>query len=153
MTEQTQSALPGAESPADGQTVPGQGKDSGESQKGSESPKGNREARYRVERNEAREALAAAQARIEAIQTREVERLAGKHLAQPADLFALSGKTLADLLDDNGDVDAERVAEVAAAVLAARPGLRPNARLVDLTQGLGGNPPKTKPSFDDLFKR
>lgn len=153
MTEQTQSALPGAESPADGQTVPGQGKDSGDSQNGSQGKLNAEAAKYRVRAREAETALAAAQARIEAMQTREVERLAGKHLAQPADLFALSGKTLADLLDDNGDVDAERVAEVAAAVLAARPGLRPNDRLVDLTQGLGGNPPKTKPSFDDLFKR
>ncbi|WP_423296958.1 hypothetical protein BB736_008360 [Mycobacterium avium subsp. hominissuis] len=41
-----------------------------------------------MERNEAREALAQAQARIEQFQLREVERFAGD-LAQPSDLLEM----------------------------------------------------------------
>ncbi|SOJ53581.1 hypothetical protein MSIMFB_01081 [Mycobacterium simulans] len=113
---------------------------------------GNKEARYRVERNEAREALAAAQSQIAALQAREVERLAGGHLSAPRDLLTLSGKTLADLLTDDGDVDPDKVEAVAVEVLAARPGLRPNARLIDPTQGHGSPPGKGHPSFVDLLR-
>jgi hypothetical protein len=120
---------------------------------GSEAPKGNREARFRQERNEAREALSQAEVRIAAMQTREVERLAAEHLAQPGDLFTLSGKALADLLDDDGNVDPEAVAEAAADVLASRPGLRPNVRYVDHSQGSGNDRPRrAELSFNDLFK-
>lgn len=116
-----------------------------------EAPRGNREARYRVERNEAREALATATARIEAMQTREVERLAGAHLSVPGDLLTLSGKTLADFLDEAGEINPERVEEAAKEVLAARPGLRPNDPAVDRTQGLG-HTPKASPSWSALLK-
>lgn len=147
-TDQDPTADPGAQIDGEPQTQAPEGTDAGEA------PKANREARYRVERNEARQALSAAEARIEAMQSREVERLAGAHLAQPGDLLTLSGKTLADFLDENGEVDAELVAEVAADVLAARPGLRPNARAVDPSQGTGNDGPrKVAPSWGDLFSK
>ncbi|OBL00871.1 hypothetical protein A5646_20495 [Mycobacterium sp. 1245499.0] len=122
-------------------------------QNGSEGQKGNREARYRVERNEARTALAAAQARIEALQTREVHRLA-EELAQPSDLLELGGVSLADLMDDNGEVDPEAVVEAVAALIEARPGLakNPRQRAVDPSQGLGNGTGKRAPTFADLFK-
>lgn len=134
------------ESPADEQTVPGQGIDT-------EAPKGNREARYRVERNEARQALAEAQARIESLQTREAERLAGE-LAQPGDLFELGGVSLTDLLSEAGDVDQAAVAEAVAALIEARPGLakNPRQRAVDLSQGFGGETGKRSPTFADLLR-
>ncbi|WP_157742816.1 hypothetical protein [Mycobacterium intracellulare] len=115
-----------------------------------EAPKGNREARYRVERNQAREALVAAQARIDGLLSREVERIASKNLSHPADIFTLSGKTVADVLDENGDVNPDLVEQLASEILGSRPGLRPNARAVDHTQGWGsrGAP---QPSFSDLF--
>ena len=115
----------GAQINADGQTVQGQGNDTGEPQNGAESPEGEykppREQRYRLERNEAR-------ALVEALQTREVERLAGDLLSQPGDLLELGGVSLPDLLTEAGHVDSEAVAEAAAALIAARPGLAKNPK-------------------------
>lgn len=109
--------------------------------------------RYRGERDSARDELAAAQARIEALQTRELERIASKSLSNPADLLTLSGKTLADFLDEDGELDHEQITEAANEILCSRPGLRPNQRPVDLTQGLGNDrPARGKPSFNDLFR-
>jgi hypothetical protein len=114
--------------------------------------KGNREARYRVERNQAREALAEAQARIETYQRREVERLAAD-LAQPEDIFELGGASLADLLGEDGEVNADAVSEAVNALIETRPGLAKNPRVLatDTTQGLGGNPGKPKAGWEALF--
>jgi len=120
-----------------------------------DAPRGNREARYRVERNEARTALAAVEARIAELQTREVERLAGESLSQPADLLSLGGIGLADLLDEAGNVDSAAVADAAAELIASRPGLAKNFRVpaVDHTQGQGSDSPgKSGPSWGDLFR-
>ncbi|WP_084260908.1 hypothetical protein [Mycobacterium avium] len=145
-----EAVIPGAESPVDGQTISGQGiaRDGD-----SEAPKGNREARYRVERNEAREALAQAQARIEQFQLREVERFAGD-LAQPSDLLEIGGNSLADFIREDGEVDPELVAEAVAALVEARPGLAKNPRqpAVDPSQGLGGHSGKASPTWGDLLK-
>ena len=83
---------------------------------------------------------------------RELEGLAGQHLATPADLLKLGGVTLADLLDDQGEVDPELVESVAKDVLATRPGLRPNQPAIDRTQGLGWTPGKATPTWDALLK-
>lgn len=109
--------------------------------------------RYRAERDQTREALSAAQARIEQMQTRELERVAAGHLSNPADLLTLSGKTLADFLTEDGELDAEAIAEAAHEVITTRPGLRPNARPVDPMQGTPNNPPprKRQPTWGDLF--
>lgn len=114
--------------------------------------KGNREAKYRTERNSARESLAAAEARIEAMQLREVERLAAD-LAQPSDLFEVGGVTLADLLSESGDVDNDAVTEAVSALIEQRPGLalNPTVRATDPSQGRGGNPAGRKAaSWSDL---
>lgn len=144
---QAQAPVNGAESPVEGQTLPGQGINTGEA-------KSNREARYRVERNEARQERDALKARIESLQTRELERLASKSLSNPADLLTLSGKTLADLLDENGDVDPDLVSDLVADVLGTRPGLKKLDRAVDISQGHGNQGPgKGQPSFADLFRK
>jgi hypothetical protein len=115
-----------------------------------------REQRYRLERNTAREALSTTQGKLAALQTREVLRLAGEHLADPADLLGLGGDvSLVDLLDDDGVVDPEAIAEVAAGIVATRPGLAKNPpppRAVDTTQGMGGPAGKAKPEWVDLFR-
>ncbi|MDI9940876.1 hypothetical protein QM806_36565 [Rhodococcus sp. IEGM 1351] len=116
-----------------------------------ETPKVNKEARYRTERNEARTERDSLAERIERLQTRELERVAAKHLSVPADLLTLSGKTLADLLDDDGDVDPEKVAAVAVEVLGARPGLKPNDRATDPSQGHGSHGRGT-PRWGDLLR-
>lgn len=146
MSDQQATPSPGAQIDGDEQTVPGQGNAAGEPENGSESPKGNREARYRVERNEARQERDALTARVEALQTREVLRLADE-LAQPSDLLGIGGNSLADFVGEDGEVDPEAVAEAVAALVEARPGLakNPRQRAVDLSQGLGNG---TRPPAD-----
>lgn len=147
MAEQMPATDTVAESLSGRQTVPGQGNDTREVRQ-------NREARYRVERNEARQERDALQARIETLQTRELERLASKSLSNPADLLTLSGKSLADLLDENGDVDPDLVSDLVADVLGTRPGLKKLDRAVDFSQGHGNQGPgKGQPSFADLFRQ
>ena len=84
---------------------------------------GDREAaRYRRRLREAetqRDALAGTLARL---QSADVERLAGEHLAVPGDLFTF-GTALADVLGEDGSVDAEKVTAATTALLAQRPGL------------------------------
>lgn len=112
----------------------------------------NREAKYRVERNEAREALSAAQTRIADLQTKELHRLAGQHLAAPEDI-ELSGKTLADYLTPEGWVDHDAVADAAADVIESRPGLAKNPRVpaVDRSQGKGNGDVVPTPQWSDMF--
>ncbi|SRX93241.1 hypothetical protein MSP7336_01477 [Mycobacterium shimoidei] len=141
----------GAESVADGLSAPPEGEGPGND---FESPKGNKEERFRKERNEAREALAAAEERIQRMQRAEVERLASDGLSHPADLFSLSGNELADYLTEDGDVDPEKVAADVAAILAERPGLRKQTPGYDPSQGRGGRPPaKREPkSLGDVIR-
>lgn len=131
--------------PVETPAVPGDGPTGAETPQ--DEPKGNREAKYRVERNEAREALTAAQARIEALQLREVERLSSD-LAQPGDLLSLGEHSLADLLDAAGDVDSAAVAEAVAALIESRPGLARNLRVLatDRSQGSGGDSSPDSPT-------
>ena len=110
-------------------------------------------ARYRHRAKEAEANRDALAQRVEQLQSREVERLASKHLSAPADLLTLGGVTVADLLNDDGDVDPDKVSAVAAEVLGSRPGLKPNAPAFDPTQGSGGNPGKLKqPDSGSLFQ-
>jgi hypothetical protein len=139
----------GPESPVDERVQPTQG-DGPEG--GSETPqRQNREARYRVERNQARAERDALARRVEQLLTREAERLAAKSLANPADLMTLGGVTINDLLDDDGEVDPEKVDAVVAEILASRPGLAKNAPAFDPTQGLQGGGNKPQPSWGALI--
>ena len=110
-------------------------------------------AKYRVQRNEAREALTAAEARIQALQTREVLRHAAE-LAEPEDLLSIGEHGLADFLTEDGEVNPEAVSEAVSALIEGRPGLARNPRVsaTDTTQGSQGGG-KPAPTFADLFKR
>lgn len=147
MTEQTLTAATGAESESGGLSAPPEGD-------GTTEPKGNREARYRVERNEARTERDALAAQLLQLQTTELHRQAGELLAVPEDI-ELSGKALADYLTPEGWVDRKAVAEAAAAVIESRPGLAktPKVSATDPTQSNWGNPGKQSPTFVDLLKR
>ena len=147
-TTSAQTTLRSPESPADGSSAHPEGDGAGESQKGI------REARYRVARNEARAERDALAQRIERMQRAEVERLAADGLSHPADLFSLSGNDIADYLNEDGDVDAEKVAADVAAILAERPGLKRGlVRGYDPTQGHGGAPnTKREPTLADLIR-
>lgn len=96
----------------------------------------NREARYRVERNEAREQLAAAELRLVQLQTAELHRLAGEILSAPEDI-TLAGKPLADFLTVEGRVDRAAVEAAAREVAQTRPGLAKYQPGYDPSQGHG----------------
>lgn len=123
--------------PADGtaitdtNSVP-EGKETGEQ----DSAPQNREARYRVERNEAREQLAAAELRLVQLQTAELHRLAGEILSAPEDI-SLAGKPLADFLTAEGRVDRAAVEAAAREVAQTRPGLAKYQPGYDPSQGHG----------------
>lgn len=98
----------------------------------------NREARYRVERNDARAERDALAERLQRYQRAEVERLASE-LSEPGDVFTLSGKSLTDFLAESGDIDTDSVATAVADILTTRPGMRKLQLATDPTQGTGNN--------------
>ena len=109
--------------------------------------------RYRGERDSAREQLATAQARIEAMQRAEIARIAGEHLAQGSDIFTMTDNDVSAYLTADGDVDTDRVAEDAQTLIGERPGLKKARRYMDPAQGLGGKVPMPKqPSWGSIFK-
>ena len=114
---------------------------------------GREAAKYRTQRNEAREERDQLAARLEALQTAELHRAAGELLAQPEDI-SLSGQSLKDFLTPEGWLDHEAVAEAAQAVIEGRPGLAKNPRVLatDSTQGQGGQPGKAQPNWESLFE-
>lgn len=77
-------------------------------------------ARYRTELRSAEAERDALAERLSTLQRREVERLAGAKMAEGGDIW-LSGTELADLLDEDGNVDAERVTEAASGIVASKP--------------------------------
>lgn len=77
-------------------------------------------ARYRTELRTAQAERDALAERLNTLQRREVERLAGAKMAQGDDIW-LSGTELADLLDEDGNVDAQRVTETASGIVAGKP--------------------------------
>lgn len=107
--------------------------------------------RYRAERDQATTERDALAARVTGYQRSEVERLAGERLAHPSDVFTLSGNDVADYLDDDGNVDPDKVAADVAAILTERPGLVKRSPYSDPSQGLGGSNPKSQPSWGDVF--
>jgi hypothetical protein len=64
--------------------------------------------------------VTALQGRIDDMNRAEAERLAGTHLADGKDLW-LTGTTVADLLDDDGRLSAEKVTAAAQSITTDRP--------------------------------
>ena len=112
----------------------------------------NKEARYRVERNDARAALDAAKARIESLLRSDIERVSAEVLAQGSDVF-LSADDVSVFLNADGGVDYDLVLESAKQLLVDRPGLRKSQPAYDPSQGLGGTPNvKPEPSWGFLLQ-
>ncbi len=84
---------------------------------------GHEAAKYRTRLRAAEAQRDALAVRMEAMQRREVERLASKHLAQPGDLFEVGRVDLAAMLDETGDVSADAVHAAAESLVESRPGL------------------------------
>ena len=111
----------------------------------------NKEARYRVERNEARVERDALAERIAQLHQREVQRLASTDMSNPADIFTLSDKSMPDFVVD-GELDPSLVQQAVDEILGTRPGLRVLQRPVDPSQGAGGAPPNPEPTWAGLFR-
>jgi hypothetical protein len=114
-----------------------------------------REARnYRLKLREAEAARDALTARVELLQRQDIERVAAESLSAPADLW-INGNGVAEYLDEDGNVDLERVRDDVKILVSERPGLRKMVRATDPSQGGDGNSAfvKTEPKFSDLFKR
>lgn len=88
-----------------------------------------------------RDRATSAEARAERLAHREVLRLLGERVSDPEAAMVLDGGNLADLLDEDGDVDPEAVAELAGRVTDSRPYLRIPAHHMDL------GPKQTSPSW------
>jgi hypothetical protein len=113
---------------------------------------GNEAAKYRVRAREAEAERDTLAARLSVLQRAEIERLASAGLSHPSDLFSLSGNQLADYLTDDGTVDSAKVSADLEAILSERPGLKPAARAIDRTQGLGGGQQQSSPSWESMFQ-
>jgi hypothetical protein len=90
---------------------------------------GNEAAKYRhkLRATEAeRDALAT---RLEGLQRGEIQRLAGDRIVDPADLWR-DGATVAELLDDTGDVSGDKVDTLVSGLLEAHPHWAPQTKTV-----------------------
>lgn len=79
-----------------------------------------------------RDRARAAEARADRLATREVLRLLGGRVSDAQVALAMSGEAVADLLTEEGEVDDEAVADLAARVLEQHPALRKSAHHLDL---------------------
>jgi hypothetical protein len=93
-----------------------------------------REATYRIRARDAEAAMTALQERVTRMQRADVERQAAV-LHDPSDLWA-AGVELVELLDEDGEVDQQRVAEAVAALADSKPYMRkPTPRRSGFGQG------------------
>jgi hypothetical protein len=150
----TETARTGAEINSGALSPTPEGERTGEPDNSSHSHPNAEAAKYRVRAREAEQQRDALTAQLVQLQTAELHRQAGEHLAVPGDI-ELSGKGLADYLTPEGWIDREAVAQAAAALIESRPGLAKNPKVLatDPTQGSGGlMPAKATPTFGDLLK-
>jgi hypothetical protein len=92
-----------------------------------------REASYRIKAREAEAAVSVLEERVARMQRDEVERMAAR-LHDPADLWGF-GVELLELLDEDGEVDPERVAEAVAVLADSKPYLLRPKRGSNFGQG------------------
>jgi len=111
---------------------------------------GHEAAKYRRRLREAETERDALSGRVEAMQKREVERLAATDLAAPADMW-LTGTTLADMLDDNGDVDAAKVTDAIQRIIGARPSWRADPAPPSFDGGVRAAVP-TATTFQEILR-
>lgn len=109
-------------------------------EEGGQNRPSNREARYRRQLRETEAERDALRIQVETMQRAEAERMAGSVLPKPAALWA-SGATLADLLDDDGQVDPGRVSAAATTAAETLGTARvPRTPRPNLAQGVANDP-------------
>lgn len=110
-------------------------------------------AKWRTSFREAEAKLADANTRIDGFLRAEAERAAGEYLGVPSDLWS-GGLRLADVLDDDGNVDAEAIKANAETIIAERGDrFAKNQRAVDPSQGLGSANGRPPISWEGLFRQ
>ncbi|WP_301130116.1 hypothetical protein [Streptomyces cacaoi] len=119
-----------------------------------DTPSANKEAaKYRVKLRETEAKLAAAEERVMALMKRAAEAHVKDKLSVPADLWDVGKANIADLLDDNGDLDTDALDDLVGDILSARPGLGP-VRWGDVgVSGQRGSDDSSSPSWADALKR
>lgn len=122
-------------------------------QEGSERQSGNAEAaKYRRQARDAQQERDSLRTQLDAMRTREVERLAADTLADGADVWH-GGTNLASLVADDGTVSADAVKARADAIAGEKPHYKRRASTGELSQGpRGSGPAKSGPTFADIFK-
>jgi hypothetical protein len=108
-------------------------------------------ARYRVERNQAREQLDRQQNVIAGLQRGQIETMVAQHLFDPADIWRADGVELDALLDEDGAVDPAKVDEAVSNAVKAKPHwAKPSP---DFGAGVRGQSTTGPPSFGEALKR
>lgn len=120
---QTPAPVPDESSPAEGQ-----GNDDREA------------AKYRRKLRDAEAERDTLRTRLETLQRTEAERLAGEHLADGSDLWR-DGAELAGMLDDDGNVSAEKVTAAATQLSTDRPHWRKPVHAAAPASDVTGNQP------------
>ncbi|MFA7511858.1 MAG: hypothetical protein WCZ29_15370 [Mycolicibacterium vanbaalenii] len=93
--------------------------------------------------------------RLESMQRNEVERLAAEHLKDGTDLWR-DGAQLADLLDDDGNIDPDKITDVTQTLVTAHPHWRklapaaPPASIVTATDKIA--PGEKQATWSDLLQ-
>ena len=89
---------------------------------------------------------------VDGLRRQLVDNLTGSSLVDPADLWR-HGTELADLLDEDGKIDAGKVTEAVAAVIAERPHLAaPRIPRPDPSQGARGTEMRGGDPWERAFK-
>ncbi len=113
-------------------------------------------AKWRRKLRDAETQLTTLAERMDGIQRAEIERLAGHHLQDGADLWRDSSIEPDTLLGDDGRVDVTKVADAAKGVLAQHPHWQRRSPMTEPTSSVNGNgrvgEGKPAPTFADAFK-
>lgn len=113
---------------------------------------GSEAAKYRTRLRETEAERDALASRVETMQRAEVERLAGQHIAKGAAIWA-TGATLADLVDEGGNISPEKVTDAAQAA-ADGLGLAAATRTPRPDPSIGGYSEGTTPtSWSEALRR
>jgi hypothetical protein len=107
-------------------------------------------AKYRTERNAAREQLDRQAGVIAGLQRGQVETMVAQHLFDPQDIWRVEGVELDALLDDDGAVDPAKVDEAVSNAVKAKPHWAKPAP--DFGGGVR-KPVSGPPSFGEALKR
>lgn len=108
-------------------------------------------ARYRRRLRETETERDGISERLTGYQRREAERLAAATLSRPADLW-LDGAEVGDLLDDEGQLDPEKVAATVAGVLTDRPQLEAGRVRPRPDHAQGGTGAATAHGWGDVLR-